>query len=1362
MARRGCMRTRVRSILVVLAMLQLLPGSSSKQLSVCDLVSQIWQTSCALAASNEVWVDDDYNAATAGFGNDHFDSIQNGINAVSQGGTVNVAAGTYPGTLNLQGKAFILSGAGIAETIIDASSLTGYAISNFGDGTVVKDLTLIGSTSYGFKVSHVSNVTLKNIKVENSGRTGIDLNTIDSAVLQNLEVTDTVSGFGIMILDSQNITVSDIATSGNAWGGVSVQTKNAVSENIAFSGIFNAQEKSPLLLEKDPSSDLPTDPPTYFDISITGIPGKFEHTVYAFREGNNYQQWFYQETLEDAKTLARALLSDPFMYSGMTVSKVAAANSYFVIEGMLIQDAIDAVNAGGTVNVDAGLYSEHMLVNKRISIIGEGSDQNGTVITQNATGAGDSKIGVFQIEASGLPDAPILFQNIRIQPDGMAGFSVGRFTETSGTNVSHVSIDNVKVKGTRPSACGEQERGLYVDPTSSLTHLVIINSAFDELVYGWYLHKDVSADTSNVRYVTVSDTTFTSNTHKGIYAKKLSDAVFTDCVFDANGYAADAFDPCTFFQPWQAGADINLKAGSYANIIFNNCQVTNNAHGEAKEGVGLTVKARGTGNDASYAAFPAFVDGITINDGTFTGNERGIRFGEPGKNNTGPTNVVVQYAAISGNDQTYTGSDGSAYGGLINAATTQILATANWWGANNGPDDSAEADFIQGNGDEIAGLVDADPWIRFVLKAENDQIILGSVPESSVRARLILSDSGETPADIHILSQFASVLFETDTGVLGILVINKDLVAGIAEAKFTSPTSTGFADISARALDASEQAISGAMDSTRITFTTGPLDQIVISPNEATVTAGSFQTYTAEAFDAYDNRLGDVTADTAFVIEAGAGGFWDKNIYTADLVGQWTVTGTYSGVNQTATLTVPFDSDGDGLSDSWEVDHFGDLSHDGRGDTDADGFTDLEEFLAGTDPTDVAERPIALPVVAGIFPITAANTDVTEITITGNRLSGTLSVSLESGDTNIEMQTFTVASATEIRITVPAGIAEGIYDIRVINTDGRNRFIEDRPALSIYAPVDLRQYSQSDINSAIADSGLNADSTAEEIIENLDPELVTAFDLEAMETDAGEAVEINESGELSLTLTSGVAIDGSVPVALTLATAPAAETDVAIDAVLKAGTSFTITDQNGAEQPYSGSIDPPSTVSITDTIEDQIEELGSNADDAVVFTMGNPYERLETSEPVFVNLEVTFSEGEDPPVIYFLEADGNLTLAGVDGTTEAGIAIQHGGTVLGSTRNEADGTITYSLGLLLDHMSTFVVIPASASSVSIGGDVNCFIASAVAGNAYASRLERQRNFKDAYHLINRLGDAFVKSHYRHTPFKAELIIDEFH
>jgi hypothetical protein len=50
--------------------------------------------------------------------------------------------------------------------------------------------------------------------------------------------------------------------------------------------------------------------------------------------------------------------------------------------------------------------------------------------------------------------------------------------------------------------------------------------------------------------------------------------------------------------------------------------------------------------------------------------------------------------------------------------------------------------------------------------------------------------------------------------------------------------------------------------------------------------------------------------------------------------------------------TAPIDSDGDGLADAWEQQHFGSLGANPIDDPDSDGMNNLREFRAGTNPTD--------------------------------------------------------------------------------------------------------------------------------------------------------------------------------------------------------------------------------------------------------------------------------------------------------------------------------------------------------------------------------------------------------------------------
>jgi hypothetical protein len=50
------------------------------------------------------------------------------------------------------------------------------------------------------------------------------------------------------------------------------------------------------------------------------------------------------------------------------------------------------------------------------------------------------------------------------------------------------------------------------------------------------------------------------------------------------------------------------------------------------------------------------------------------------------------------------------------------------------------------------------------------------------------------------------------------------------------------------------------------------------------------------------------------------------------------------------------DTDSDGLLDTWEITQFGNLDHTAEGDSDSDGRSNLDEYIAGTDPTKSSSR----------------------------------------------------------------------------------------------------------------------------------------------------------------------------------------------------------------------------------------------------------------------------------------------------------------------------------------------------------------------------------------------------------------------
>ncbi|MBA7614481.1 hypothetical protein ES703_21746 [subsurface metagenome] len=280
-----------------------------------------------------------------------------------------------------------------------------------------------------------------------------------------------------MILDSNDVTVNNIATRGNAWGGVSVQTKNGPTDNVTFSGSFDVEEDNPLLLEKDP--------PGYYDITNVEIPPQFEYVVYAFREGDNYQQAFYQETLDGAKAFAQSLMdSEAFTYSNMTIYDVAEEN-YYVIEGMKVQDAIDAASDGDTINVAAGTYTEAILIDKPLILRGATADVNKNGYTVPADYAWDDTVESIINHPNPSGGYVAIVDIVDIDDVTFEGFVVQELNAVGNLNSSLVrvkaDIQEISDIVVRNNVIGPNTNVISQDGTHGRMGLYIVNHPYDDL-----------------------------------------------------------------------------------------------------------------------------------------------------------------------------------------------------------------------------------------------------------------------------------------------------------------------------------------------------------------------------------------------------------------------------------------------------------------------------------------------------------------------------------------------------------------------------------------------------------------------------------------------------------------------------------------------------------------------------------------------------------------------------------------------------------------------------------------------------------------------------------------------------------------
>gem|GEM_PF-1754509 len=139
---------------------------------------------------NSVYVDDNYNPSTPGWGVDHFSKIQDGINAVAAEGVVHVYNGVYSEHIEIS-KILKLNGDNKENTIIDGGG-TGIVVNLSGHGISIDNFTVRNGDT-GILLDFANGNSLNNITVYDNLHNGIEINCCSfDNIISSCEIHDNI------------------------------------------------------------------------------------------------------------------------------------------------------------------------------------------------------------------------------------------------------------------------------------------------------------------------------------------------------------------------------------------------------------------------------------------------------------------------------------------------------------------------------------------------------------------------------------------------------------------------------------------------------------------------------------------------------------------------------------------------------------------------------------------------------------------------------------------------------------------------------------------------------------------------------------------------------------------------------------------------------------------------------------------------------------------------------------------------------------------------------------------------------------------------------------------------------------------
>ncbi|MEN6369302.1 MAG: right-handed parallel beta-helix repeat-containing protein [Thermotogota bacterium] len=419
-----------------------------------------------------------------------YTTIQAAINAASAGDTIAVAAGTYAETLSIS-KSLSIVGAGAQLVTINVAGKPGTNSSGIyvtANDVALSGFTLVGTTAsasprYGIKYGEVSGGALSDIVVQQIYRSGIDLLGSTDMAVSNV-VSQNNGGHGFSLTDCKNITLSNLTTRGNGWQAVSVATWGCYSSlgtsGIVFTGTLEFTEVFQLEQGKYPSG-----PPETITFStniadgadVTVPAGTFSYALFGDdNEAPSYQRVYFVSSFDQAATAAAypGTLGH-LKTTGRYIQSIVDRTQLYATPGCSVRAAVEAGHDGDVVHVDGSTYTEQVVIDDDLSLVGAGS---GTIIEAPNT------LSVYFLTGSNK-NYPIVYvhdtDNALIQDLVVDGLGKGnanyRFVGIGFYNAGG-TVDNVEIRNIEntPFSGSQHGVGIYAYNADGTPRTLIITS----------------------------------------------------------------------------------------------------------------------------------------------------------------------------------------------------------------------------------------------------------------------------------------------------------------------------------------------------------------------------------------------------------------------------------------------------------------------------------------------------------------------------------------------------------------------------------------------------------------------------------------------------------------------------------------------------------------------------------------------------------------------------------------------------------------------------------------------------------------------------------------------------------------------